>query len=100
MKRGNSIRYIILFNLKFQVEMLYQRYFLKMNQSNMTTLITLLLVLCISLLFLAGADVITRHSIEAKYEEDNSIQFQDRLDKLVVLMCTSGCCIAIYGGNN
>lgn len=66
----------------------------------MTTLITLLLVLCISLLFLAGADIITRHNLEMKYFEENSIQFQDRLDKLVVLMCTSGCCIAIYGGNN
>lgn len=79
--------------------MLYQRYFLKMNQSNMTNLITLLLLLCISLLFLAGADVILRHSLETKYYQSNSSQFQDRLDKLVVLMCTSGCCIAIYGGN-
>lgn len=64
----------------------------------MTALITLLLVLCISLLFLAGADVIARHSLEPKYIEENSVQFQNRLDKLVVLMCTSGCCIAIYGG--
>ncbi|XP_049822325.1 adenylate cyclase type 6 [Aethina tumida] len=74
-----------------QVEMLYQRYFLKMNQSNMTNLITLLLLLCIGFLFLAAADFV----IGKQPDTDQNPAY--RLDKLLVLMCTSGCCIAIYG---
>ncbi|CAG9768347.1 unnamed protein product [Ceutorhynchus assimilis] len=76
-----------------QVEMLYQRYFLKMNQSNMTNLISLLLLLCIGFLLLGVADFIVPHP-----EESHSI-YEDttRFDYLVVLMCTSACCIAVYG---
>ncbi|XP_017784775.1 PREDICTED: adenylate cyclase type 6 isoform X2 [Nicrophorus vespilloides] len=70
-----------------QVEMLYQRYFLKMNQSNMTNLIMLLLLLCVSLLLLAGSDLIFLHPFDVK----------DQMEKLIVLMATSACCIAIYG---
>ncbi|CAH0556509.1 unnamed protein product [Brassicogethes aeneus] len=74
-----------------QVEMLYQRYFLKMNQSSMTNLITLLLLLCIGFLFSSSTDfIIIKHS-------DLFRSSTNRLDKLLVLMSTSGCCIAIYG---
>ncbi|KAK9693517.1 Adenylate cyclase, conserved domain [Popillia japonica] len=73
-----------------QVEMLYQRYFLKMNQSNMTNLITLLLIFCISIIIVAGTDLIQNHNA------DKMVPHQ-RLDKLIVLMSTSGCCVAIYG---
>ena len=50
----NSIYAIILFFAlcffpQFQVEMLYQRYFLRMNQSNTTHILSLLLVLILSL---------------------------------------------------
>lgn len=78
--------------------MLYQRYFLKMNQSNMTNLITLLLFLCISLLILAGSDLVMRNNAEKRIHQEMENNSQERLDKLVVLLCTSGCCIAIYGG--
>ncbi|CAH1183148.1 unnamed protein product [Phaedon cochleariae] len=71
-----------------QVEMLYQRYFLKMNQSNMTNLISLLLLLCIGFLLVAVIDLALPRSIEAH---------GNKTDKLLVLGCTSGCCIAIYG---
>ncbi|XP_066259052.1 adenylate cyclase type 6 isoform X1 [Euwallacea similis] len=76
-----------------QVEMLYQRYFLKMNQSNMTNLISLLLLLCIAFLLLGAVDFILPR------DEDSHSFFKDstRLDYLVVLMCTSACCIAVYG---
>ncbi|XP_050309955.1 adenylate cyclase type 5 isoform X2 [Anthonomus grandis grandis] len=77
-----------------QVEMLYQRYFLKMNQSNMTNLISLLLLLCIGFLLLAAADfmMLPRHEKFHSINEDST-----QLNYLVVLMCTSACCIAIYG---
>ncbi|KAJ8947426.1 hypothetical protein NQ318_009632, partial [Aromia moschata] len=79
-----------------RVEMLYQRYFLKMNQSNMTNLISLLLLLCIGFLVVAAADFIMPRQTDLEdisQMHTNSV----RLDKLLVLMCTSGCCIAIYG---
>lgn len=79
----------------FQVEMLYQRYFLKMNQSNMTNLITLLLIFCISIIIVAGTDL-----IQSQRAENGETASQQRLDKLVVLMSTSGCCVAIYGGKH
>ncbi|KAL1491228.1 hypothetical protein ABEB36_011857 [Hypothenemus hampei] len=66
-----------------QVEMLYQRYFLKMNQSNMTNLISLLLLLCATFLLLGAIDVILENS--------------NRFDYLVVIITTSACCIAVYG---
>lgn len=76
---------------------MYQRYFLKMNQSNMTNLISLLLLLCVGFLMVAATDfVLPRH---ADGPETSKIQTgSDRLDKLLVLMCTTGCCIAIYAG--
>lgn len=73
--------------------MLYQRYFLKMNQSNMTNLISLLLLLCVAFLLLAATDLIMVH-----HSEELPRHSTHRSDKLVVLICTSGCCIAIYGG--
>ncbi|KAH1023903.1 hypothetical protein HUJ05_003481 [Dendroctonus ponderosae] len=76
-----------------QVEMLYQRYFLKMNQSNMTNLISLLLLLCIGFILLGAVDFVLPRV------EDFHSAFEDspRLDYLVALMCTSACCIAVYG---
>ncbi|XP_018566319.1 adenylate cyclase type 6 isoform X1 [Anoplophora glabripennis] len=76
-----------------QVEMLYQRYFLKMNQSNMTNLISLLLLLCIGFLMVAAIDFALPREEDASKIQAGS----DRLEKLLVLMCTTGCCIAIYG---
>ncbi|XP_074031127.1 adenylate cyclase type 6 isoform X2 [Leptinotarsa decemlineata] len=70
-----------------QVEMLYQRYFLKMNQSNMTNLISLLLAICITFLVIALTDFVMPRRPEEGVD----------YDKLLILMCTSGCCIAIYG---
>ncbi|XP_076269275.1 adenylate cyclase type 6 isoform X2 [Rhynchophorus ferrugineus] len=75
-----------------QVEMLYQRYFLKMNQSNMTNLIWLLLLLCIGFLILGVLDFI----LPKPFESHSVFEDSSRIDKLVVLMCTSACCIAIY----
>lgn len=80
--------------------MLYQRYFLKMNQSNMTNLIALLLLLCAGFLVIGAVDFVTP-SFVGETESDKVVELpgsSDRLDKLLVLMCTSGCCIAIYGG--
>lgn len=77
-----------------QVEMLYQRYFLKMNQSNMSNLISLLLLLCVVLLLLAVIDIIL--SNPGNVDRDDASGF-GRLDKLLVVISTSGCCIAIYG---
>lgn len=76
--------------------MLYQRYFLKMNQSNMTNLISLLLLLCIGFLLFAATDIVMVHHSETDPPQEHSF----RLDKLLVLICTSGCCIAIYGGKS
>lgn len=79
----------------FQVEMLYQRYFLKMNQSNMTNLITLLLLLCSGFLIIAAVDFIIPPQVQESYPVGSS---HNSMDKLLVLLCTSSCCIAIYGG--
>ncbi|XP_063914214.1 adenylate cyclase type 6 isoform X1 [Zophobas morio] len=76
-----------------QVEMLYQRYFLKMNQSNMTNLISLLLLLCVGFLLFAATDLVMVHHSETDLPQEHS----KRLEKLLVLIGTSGCCIAIYG---
>ncbi|KAK4879136.1 hypothetical protein RN001_007282, partial [Aquatica leii] len=70
-----------------QVEMLYQRYFLKMNQSNMTCLISLLLLFCIGLFILTSVDLLPK---------ENKIS-SDRLNKLLGFLCTSGTCVVIYG---
>lgn len=63
----------------------------------MTNLISLLLLLCVGFLMVAATDfVLPRH---ADGPETSKIQTgSDRLDKLLVLMCTTGCCIAIYAG--
>ena len=74
--------------------MLYQRYFLKMNQSNMTNLISLLLLLCVGFLLFAATDLVMVHHSETDLPQEHS----KRLEKLLVLIGTSGCCIAIYGG--
>ncbi|KAF5269198.1 hypothetical protein FQR65_LT02499 [Abscondita terminalis] len=70
-----------------QVEMLYQRYFLKMNQSNMTSLISLLLLFCIGLFIITSVDLLPK---------ENKIS-SDRLNKLLGFLCTSGTCVVIYG---
>lgn len=77
--------------------MLYQRYFLKMNQSNMTNLITLLLLLCSGFLIIAAIDFIIPYPVNESYPEI-VVDLPSSKDKLLVLLCTSGCCIAIYGG--
>ncbi|KAK9870649.1 hypothetical protein WA026_008210 [Henosepilachna vigintioctopunctata] len=91
-------------NLQFknvQVEMLYQRYFLKMNQSNMTNLLSLLLILCVVLLLLAATDVVFMqqgsHSSVKLDRVTSKIGF-NLMDKSLVVISTSGCCLAIYGG--
>ncbi|XP_025829382.1 adenylate cyclase type 6 [Agrilus planipennis] len=71
------------------VEMLYQRYFLKMNQSNMTNLISLLLVFCTGLFILVGVDFILE-----QYSDSLS---QDRNNKLLGLISTAGGCLILYG---
>ncbi|XP_072401648.1 adenylate cyclase type 6 isoform X2 [Diabrotica undecimpunctata] len=76
-----------------QVEMLYQRYFLKMNQSNMTNLITLLLMICVVMLVISLTDFAMPRQLPTNATEVHAIQY----DKLLVLVCTSACCIAIYG---
>ncbi|KAF5296799.1 hypothetical protein FQA39_LY12317 [Lamprigera yunnana] len=70
-----------------QVEMLYQRYFLKMNQSNMTSLVSLLLLFCIGLFILSSVDLLPK---------ENKLS-TDRMNKLLGFLCTSGTCIIIYG---
>lgn len=68
--------------------MLYQRYFLKMNQSNMTSLISLLLIFCVGLFILTSVDLLLKG--------ENRIS-SDRLSKLLGFLCTSGTCVVIYG---
>ncbi|KAB0798417.1 hypothetical protein PPYR_09410 [Photinus pyralis] len=70
-----------------QVEMLYQRYFLKMNQSNMTSLISLLLLFCVGIFILTSIDLLPKESRVTS----------DRLNKLLGFLCTSGSCVVIYG---
>jgi hypothetical protein len=62
----------------------------------MTNLISLLLLLCVGFLLLAATDLVMLHHSEDEPSQDHS----NRLDKLLVLICTSGCCIAIYGGES
>ncbi|XP_056643903.1 adenylate cyclase type 6 [Diorhabda sublineata] len=76
-----------------QVEMLYQRYFLKMNQSNMTNLITLLLTLCVLLFMISLTDFAMPRQLDTHTTGPDLVPY----DKLLVLMCTSACCVAIYG---
>lgn len=69
-----------------QVEMLYQRYFLRMNQSNMTHLLGLLLVLCsvIGILQLAVALF--------------SSSWGGLEPGLIAVGMTVTCCVAVYAG--
>ncbi|XP_026465625.1 adenylate cyclase type 5-like [Ctenocephalides felis] len=86
-----------------QVEMLYQRYFLRMNQSNMTHLLGLLISLAAGLALVHGAALWT-HGVESNYqdplwdlsgpEQGSRQQFRDYIG--VGLMLT--CCAIIYGG--
>jgi hypothetical protein len=71
-----------------QVEMLYQRYFLRMNQSNMTHLLGLLLALCsvLGLLQLAAALF--------------SSWWEGRDSGLVAVGMTLTCCVAVYAGES
>lgn len=62
-----------------------------MNQSNMTNLITLLLLLCIALVALAGVELVL-----PRLRDEGFVEHPSRFDKLLVLMCTAACCIAIY----
>lgn len=79
--------------------MLYQRYFLKMNQSNMTNLIFLLLLLCSAFLIVAATDFFV---VPNRTDNETDILVETTgssyKDKLLMLMCTSLCCIAVYGG--
>jgi hypothetical protein len=68
--------------------MLYQRYFLRMNQSNMTHLLGLLLALCsiLGLLQLVAAFF--------------SSSWGDREPGLIAMGMTLACCIAVYAGEH
>lgn len=95
-----SLRQKIIPAFYFQVEMLYQRYFLKMNLSNMTNLISLLLLLCTILLLLAATDIIVMQSPSSSWKSQNAssrIGF-DPLDKSIVTIVASGAIIGLYGG--
>jgi hypothetical protein len=70
-----------------QVEMLYQRYFLRMNQSNMTHLLGLLLGLC-SVLGLLQLSVALYSS---SWEPDSG---------LIAVGVTLACCVAVYAGES
>lgn len=81
--------------------MLYQRYFLKMNQSNMTNIISLLVLVCIAFVVLAGSEMVFVHDTSAHtftVYNGNLTDQATQIDKLLVLICTTGCCIAIYSG--
>lgn len=58
-----------------------------MNQSNMTSLISLLLIFCVGLFILISIDLIPKESRISS----------DRLGKLLGFLCTSGTCVVIYG---
>lgn len=68
--------------------MLYQRYFLKMNQTNTTSLISLLLVFCVVLFALISSDIVQR---------DEKRIPSDKLNKLLIFLTSSGGCVVIYG---
>jgi hypothetical protein len=70
-----------------QVEMLYQRYFLRMNQSNMTHLLGLLLGLC-SVLGLLQLSV-------ALYSNSWGGE-----SGLIAVGVTLACCVAVYAGES
>jgi hypothetical protein len=71
-----------------QVEMLYQRYFLRMNQSNMTHLLGLLLALCSVLGLLQLTAVLFSSS------------WGGREPGLIAVGMTLTCCVAVYAGES
>jgi hypothetical protein len=71
-----------------QVEMLYQRYFLRMNQSNMTHLLGLLLALCSVLGLLQLAAALFSNS------------WGGHEPGLIAMGMTLACCVAVYAGEH
>nr|CAD7440030.1 unnamed protein product [Timema bartmani] len=81
------------------VEMLYQRYFLRMNQSNMTHLLGLLLALCLVLGLLQMAAIFVSDP-----RDNNNILLHTQDDpssippEVIAIGMTLTCCITVYGG--
>jgi hypothetical protein len=71
-----------------QVEMLYQRYFLRMNQSNMTHLLGLLLALCSVL----GLLQLTMALFSSTWDGGEA--------GLIAMGMTLACCVAVYAGES
>nr|CAD7456729.1 unnamed protein product [Timema tahoe] len=82
-----------------EVEMLYQRYFLRMNQSNMTHLLGLLLALCLVLGLLQMAAIFVSDP-----RDNNNILLHTQDDpssippEVIAIGMTLTCCITVYGG--
>lgn len=74
----------------FQVEMLYQRYFLRMNQSNMTHVLGLLVGLALAL----GLLLVTKLVLTGNQPLFTSLQRPENLSLAVTLVT----CIAVYIG--
>jgi len=74
----------------FQVEMLYQRYFLRMNQSNMTHVLGLL----VGLAFALGLLLIIKLMLTGNQPLFTLLQRPENLSLAITLVT----CIAIYAG--
>jgi len=79
------------FAILFQVEMLYQRYFLRMNQSNMTHVLGLLAGLALALALL----LIVKLSLTGKQPLFSMLQRPENLSLAITLLT----CIVVYAGN-
>nr|CAD7257001.1 unnamed protein product [Timema shepardi] len=80
-----------------EVEMLYQRYFLRMNQSNMTHLLGLLLALCLVLGLLQMAAIF----VSDPRDDNTLLHSQDNPSippEVIAIGMTLTCCITVYGG--
>lgn len=76
--------------LVFQVEMLYQRYFLRMNQSNMTHVLGLLVGLALAL----GLLLIMKLMLTGNQPLFTLLQRPENLSLAITLVT----CIAVYAG--
>lgn len=68
--------------------MLYQRYFLKMNQSNMTNMLTLLILIASAIFLISGMDSLLTSNVMDQHNNKDT----------VVLFSTMIICVAVYGG--
>ena len=78
------------FSFKLQVEMLYQRYFLRMNQSNMTHVLGLLAGLALAL----GVLLVLRLIFEDDQQFLRTLERPENLSLAVTLVV----CVAVYAG--